>query len=287
MLCLLCFVSSAVITNDVALITFIPFTLSVLRKAEEKTIIFTVVMETVAANLGSVLTPVGNPQNLYIYKYYDMLPTEFFKLVTPLGILSFVLISVLLLLRKNRKLDLLVYESSYKLNKTSMIVFSILFVICLLTVFDLIPFYIMFPVVFLTTLVYDRKAFRTVDYNLLVTFVFFFIFVGNAGRVPMIRKLVSDVLNTNVLLVSTTVSQFISNVPAATMLSAFTKDASSLLLGVNIGGLGTIIASMASLISYRQICLTKKVNIKKYMFTFTVINFLILAVILGVYLLIL
>ena len=282
-LSMLCFFSSALITNDVALITFVPFSLLILKNQKSYSVIFCVVMETISANLGSLLTPIGNPQNLYLYKTFALSIGEFFKITIPLGILCLLMICIFFIFSKNDTISSETNVSKTSLNKSSLTVFSLLFILCILSVLDIISCYITFGMVVLGVFFTDKKLFFKVDYILLLTFVFFFIFSGNIKRIPFIYDFISHALSLNEVIVTALICQVISNVPAAAMLSSFTDNATSLILGTNIGGLGTIIASMASLISYRYISVQKNINSSKYLLIFSIYNFIMLAVLLFIY----
>ncbi len=281
-----CFFASALVTNDIALITFVPFTIAILSSANAKTLIFAVTSETIAANLGSLITPVGNPQNLFLYTNYDMSPLEFFKTTLPLGAICIVLVGILLIFCKNSNTLPSAVSNKTKLSKISLLIYTVLFFVCILSVFDILDYRIMLAIVSASIYFLNRKLFKKADYNLLITFVCFFVFVGNIARIEAVYDFVSKALTGRELVFSALLSQFISNVPAATMLASFTEDAKALILGTNIGGLGTLIASMASLISYRQICSSGKVKSSDYIIYFSKINFILLAVLLGIYVLI-
>lgn len=275
---LICFFTSMFVTNDVALITFIPLTLLVYEHIpDEKSRIVTIVLETAAANLGSMLTPFGNPQNLYIYDMYDLSAGDFFITMLPSGVISLVCLILLgILLPKNAC-------SAYTTEKQSIetgmcFVYLGMFALCLLTVFRTVPDWCCLAVTAVTTLVVNRKLFFKVDYALLATFVCFFVFVGNISRIDIVRNFLSDILSGRELIVSAGISQIISNVPAAVMLSGFTQDGTSLLLGVNLGGLGTIIASLASLISFQFYRKSDNARPGKYLCIFSIINFAMLFV---------
>ncbi len=282
-LCMICFFASAFITNDVALITFVPFSLIILKNQKPSSIIFAVVMETVAANLGSLITPIGNPQNLYLYTHYNMNIAEFFKITIPLGAVCLIMILVCLILRKNAYLSSGNQQNQVTLKCGAVVIFSGLFVLCILSVLDIVSCYITLAVVVVITLFYDKQLLREADYILLVTFVFFFVFAGNVARIPVIYDFIASAMDGREVLISAVISQIVSNVPAAAMLSAFTDDAKALILGTNIGGLGTIIASMASLISYRFIAKEENINKGHYMLTFTAYNVVILIVLLVIF----
>ncbi len=282
-LCMICFFSSALITNDVALITFVPFSLLMLKNSKPASVIFAVVMETVSANLGSLITPIGNPQNLYLYTHYNMNIGEFLKITLPLGGVCLVMICVCLMMRRNAPLNTEKSSEESIVNKKGVLLFSALFILCILSVLKLLSCYITLLIVSASTLLYDRKLFKDADYILLLTFVFFFVFAGNVARIPVIYEFIAYAMNGREVVMSALISQVVSNVPASAMLSTFTDDAFSLVLGTNIGGLGTIIASMASLISYRFIAKESRISKGRYMLIFTVYNVIMLAVLLLIF----
>ena len=277
---LICFFSSMLVTNDVALITFVPLTLMAYsRISDEKSRIFTVVLETAAANLGSMITPFGNPQNLYIYDMYKLSTADFFRTMLPTGILSLLILLLLcMLLPKTR----CTAESSGngKLSALHSGVYLGLFAVCLLAVFRVVPDWICLIAAVATALILDRKLLLRVDYGLLATFVCFFVFVGNIARIGAVREFFSSALESREVIVSALLSQVISNVPAAVMLSGFTDNGTALLLGVNLGGLGTVIASLASLISFQYYRNSEGAKPGRYMAVFSVVNFAMLAVLL-------
>lgn len=275
-LMLLCFFSSMIITNDVALITFVPFTITVLKLAgQKKKMILTVSLETAAANLGSMLTPIGNPQNLYLYSAYDMKITDFFSAILPYAVLSLVILLIIAFLSGKAEIKLGNYGERLFINSKLMILYLVLFGVSLLGVFRILDFRVLLIVTVISVLLFDIKSIVKVDYSLLLTFVFLFIFIGNLGRMPGINEWLSSIVKENEVIIGVFTSQVFSNVPAAILLSEFTQNAQSLLIGVNLGGLGTLIASMASLISFKYI---QKEDIKKseYIFMFTVINIVLL-----------
>ena len=286
-LVMLCFFLSMVITNDVALITFVPFALVTLEKCKkERLLIPVVVLQTVAANLGSMLTPIGNPQNLYLYNLSNMQLGEFILCMLPNTAISFGLILVSLCFVKGKgeeiTLSEIVYNQSTKerglVDKRQTSVYLLLFILSLLVVAKMIPVEIVLGIVLIVVICLDKSVLKNVDYCLLLTFISFFIFTGNLGNIPVIRDTLQALVSGRELLVGIVASQGISNVPAALLLSGFTSDYRSLLAGVNIGGLGTLIASMASLISYK--ILANKYNEKKgkYFKWFTIVNVIFLIV---------
>ena len=277
-LVMLCFFSSMFITNDVSLITFVPLSIAVLGEKYKDKIIFVIVMQTIAANLGSMVTPVGNPQNLYLYSYYGVGTGEFFSIVIPISVLSFILILITMLFMKGEKIE---HKDTKKndVDKNRVAVFTVFFVICLFTVFNLIDYRIMFFILLFGFIVYDRKIIKEIDFSLLLTFVFFFIFVGNMGRIEIIKNSVNAVINGREMISAVVLSQFISNVPTALMLSGFTSDYVALLQGTNIGGLGTLVASLASLISFKIYSQCEGSDKGLYMKKFTLYNIVFLIVI--------
>lgn len=249
------FFTSMGVTNDVALITFVPFALEVLTMAGLSTrILPVVVMQTIAANLGSMTTPIGNPQNLYLYSRYALSMSEFFSALLPLTAASFVLLALFVLLRRSAPVSVPVSaQRPAPMNRLRLLVLLILFLLCLAAVARLLPLWSVCLAVLVVLLAVDRNALKKVDYALLLTFVGFFVFVGNLGRLPLFTDLFRSLLSGREVLCAVAASQVISNVPAALLLSGFTDRAQALLVGVNLGGLGTLIASMASLISYKYI----------------------------------
>lgn len=287
-LVMLCFFFSMLITNDVALITFVPFTFTVLDMLggdiKNQTIIPVVAMQTVAANLGSMLTPIGNPQNLYLHGISGLGVGEFMLLMLPYTVISFVLLSAWALLRKGKggvKIDF--NDKTRIKNKGKVVIYSALFCVCLLTVAHALDYRIMLLVVIATTAAADYRIFARVDYTLLLTFIAFFVFIGNMGRIPMFSNYINSIINGRECITGILSSQLISNVPSALLLSGFTDNIRPLIVGVNIGGLGTLIASMASLISFKYIGRENKSVRGRYLLYFTAVNVIFLAVLLTAY----
>lgn len=276
-LSLLCFFSAMLITNDVALITFVPFTVEALRiSGKKEKLIPVVVLETVAANLGSMLTPIGNPQNLYLFSAFEMTMGDFVSAVLPYTVLSLVLVVAFALFSGKEKVSASATEETAKPDTLRTVVYTVLFAVSLLTVFKVIPYPVTLAVTVAAVLIFDRKTLVGIDYSLLLTFVFLFVFIGNLGSIPPVSGFLRGIVSGNEVLAGVAASQVFSNVPAALLLSGFTENARDLLIGVNLGGLGTLIASMASLISFK---LAVKENIKagKYLLVFTAVNVLFLA----------
>ena len=274
----LCFFSSLLITNDVALLTFVPFAVVVLGMAERRdALIRVVVLQTVAANLGSMLTPVGNPQNLYLYSYYDLSPAAFFSATFPLWALSLLLIGLCCLSLPRDALTVFLGEEP-GLDGRAVALHGVLFAVCLLVVLRVICWPIMLAAVIAVLLALDRKLLLKADFMLLLTFVAFFIFAGNLARVGAVDALLRRLLGGREYWTSLLFSQVISNVPAALLLSGFTDRAHELLLGVNIGGLGTPIASLASLISMKLYAHSESAHPLRYLAEFTFVNVLLLLI---------
>lgn len=277
---LICFFTSMFVTNDVALITFVPLTLMVYRGiSDEKSRIFTIVLETAAANLGSMVTPFGNPQNLYIYDKYRLSLGDFFSTMLPSAAVSLAVLILLCMILPKSRCSAESAENR-RIPKIQAVSYAVLFVICLLTVFRVIPDWACLIVTISAAMILDRKLLLKADYGLLATFVCFFVFVENIARIDAVSGFFSGILNGRELIVSALLSQGISNVPAAVMLSGFTENGKELLLGVNLGGLGTIIASLASLISFQYYRKESGAKSGSYMGIFSAVNFGLLAVLL-------
>ena len=283
LLVFLCFFSSMLITNDVALLTFVPFAVMLFAMAgEAKLLIPVVVLQTIAANLGSMLTPIGNPQNLYLYSTYVFSPADFVLHMLPLSALSAGLLLLCSILLPNRPLAAPAGQTSSPTVKIpavhKLIAYTLLFLVCLLCVFRLISWPIMLGILICAVFFLDRKLFGSVDYFLLLTFVCFFLFIGNMQRISAISDLLRSLITGRELLLGALFSQCISNVPAAILLSGFTDQALPLLYGVNVGGLGTLIASLASVISYRLYSGSRNARKGAYLKVFTLYNVLFLVV---------
>ena len=273
LLTLLPFFTSMAITNDVALITFVPFAILVLGLVGQRALLIPViVLQTVAANLGSMVTPVGNPQNLFLYASYELSASQFFGVVLPFALVSLVGVAALALCRKSCILQVSFAEPKQITDSKRVTFFGVLFILCLLTVFHVLPDLALLGLVCLSLLLIDRDIFRRIDYGLLLTFVCFFLFAGNIGSLDSVRTSLQNIVSSSPLLASLAASQIISNVPAAVLLRSFTENWQALLLGVNIGGLGTPIASLASLISFRFYAHTPEAKPGRYLAWFTLIN---------------
>lgn len=275
------FVLSMVITNDVSLITFVPFGLIVLRMiGQEKLAVPLVVLQTVAANLGSMMTPMGNPQNLYLYAKSGMTFGQLCGLMLPYVVASAICLVVLVSFTKSVPVHGVAVETGLGKPK-ALVCCAIGFGLCLLGIFNIIPPLAIAAVTLVFLLFADRKLLASVDYSLLGTFVAFFIFVGNLGNISIFQNFLASLLKHNVVLVSVLASQVTSNVPAALLLSGFTDHWRDLIVGCNLGGLGTLIASMASLISYKFVVKDYLEQKRHYLLWFTLCNVALLAVLVG------
>ena len=278
LLVLLCFFSSMLITNDVALLTFVPFAVVVLGMADrKKELIHVVVLQTVAANLGSMLTPVGNPQNLFLYSYYDLSLGDFIRVTFPVWVLSLLLIAAACLLFDRSRMSVFLGEEP-GIDRRGFRLYLALFLVCLLTVLRVLSWPVMLGVVVAVLLVFDRRILLRADFMLLLTFVAFFIFSGNLARIEAVSALLRRLMSGREYLTSLLASQVISNVPAALLLSGFTDRSRELLLGVNIGGLGTPIASLASLISMKLYAHSEHAHTGRYLLEFTLVNLALLLI---------
>ncbi len=278
-LVMLCFFLSMLVTNDVALITFVPFAVELFKMCgRKKQLLITVALQTIAANLGSMLIPPGNPQNLYLYSVSGMGMAEFVSIMLPFTLLSFVLLCASLAFVKKEPVELPKRKEIYPaIGRKRLALYIALFVICLCAVLKLIPHYCALAAVVVGLALFDRRIFARIDYGLLLTFAALFVLVGNLARIPAVYGFVSSLADSYPFAVSVGASQIISNVPAALLISGFTDNYAEILKGVNVGGLGTLIASMASLISYKIYARSESANKGKYMLVFTALNIAFLA----------
>ena len=251
-LVLLPFFCSMIVTNDVALLTFVPFTLGLLPAMhQEKKAVPILVLQTAAANLGSMATPVGNPQNLFLYGKFELAPGDFFPVVLPVTLACGIALTIAAMPILPREIPAPFIGERPALHKKLLLVNGALFLLALAAVFRTLPWWIALIVTAAALFFFDRDRLREPDLALLATFVCFFIFSGNLGRIAPIRDFLRALMEKNALLTSALASQVISNVPAAVLLSGFTENWRALLLGTNIGGLGTPVASLASLITMK------------------------------------
>lgn len=266
------FIGSMLIANDMALLTFLPLGYLVLSTTgKEKYMAFTFIMQNIAANLGGMLTPFGNPQNLYLYTKFEIANLEFIQImIIPFLIAIFMITALCFVVVKPEPFEIASEEICMDRKKAALYV--VLFILAIAIVFRGINFWwgLVIPAVLLFV---DRKALKMVDYPLLLTFVAFFVFSGNMSRIEAVRDLFSMLLEKSTLVFSVLSCQVISNVPTAILLSQFTNNYHELLIGVNIGGVGTIIASLASLITLREFQKHYPKKVKSYFLEFSGINF--------------
>lgn len=278
-LVLVCFFSSMCITNDVALITFVPLAILLLtRTAQTKLLIPVIVLQTIAANLGSMLTPLGNPQNLYLYSLSGMSILPFLRTMALPSGLSLAMLAGALLCIKPLPLCAGAADAREAPQWGKIALWCALFALCLMTVLHIVHYAAALAAVVIAVLIAQPKLLVKADYALLLTFVFFFIFIGNMKAIPLISQGLSGLVAGHELTLGILLSQVISNVPAAMLLGSFTHAYEPLLLGVNIGGLGTLIASMASMISYKFYAKTPGAHTGRYLLVFTGANILFLAI---------
>lgn len=299
LLVLLCFFLSMVITNDVALITFVPLTIIVMKhlpqECQKPWILKTVVMQTIAANLGSMLTPIGNPQNLYLYGKADINILNFIQIIFPYSAAALILLLLWIGIsaRKNPAIDSrieiaapsdTVFSQNQSVNlsrrKEYLIAYFIFFAISLLSVGHILSFIVPFVLVLTYSLLRNRKVLKQVDYSLLGTFIALFIFIGNLGRITWFCTFLQGIITGHEAITAVISSQIMSNVPAAILLAGFTDQFQALIIGTNIGGLGTLIASMASLISFKYIAKENVTWRGRYFIKFTLSNIVFLVLLL-------
>ncbi len=270
---------SMLIANDMALITFLPLSFYVLESTDNKKYLaFTFIMQNIAANLGGMLTPFGNPQNLYLYSFFNIPAGEFMSIMFIPFLLSFSLITlcVYIFVKPENLAIHRVFQA--KLVPYRTVVYLILFALSIAIVFRAVHHLIGITIIVAVLLIFDRKALREVDYGLLITFCAFFIFSGNMSRISAVRELIGSLVSKHTLLSGIISCQFISNVPTAVLLSRFTENYPELLVAVNIGGIGTLISSLASLITFRHYLKEDRQGIKKYLIEFTALNFALLII---------
>ena len=272
------FIGSMLIANDMALLTFLPLGYFVLHTTgKEKYMAFTFIMQNIAANLGGMLTPFGNPQNLYLYSHFHIPDGAFLSVMAPPFVLSVALITLCCLVFVKAE-PMHVAEEPIHLPRLRTAVYLALFALSIAIVFRGIPYWTGLVIIPAVLWFMDREALKKVDYPLLLTFVFFFIFAGNMGRLEPVRDFFSYLLDKSTLLFSVLSCQLISNVPSAILLSQFTTDWADLLVGVNIGGAGTLIASLASLITFREYTAHDPRHTLRYIGQFSLFNFGFLAI---------
>ena len=286
-LVLLCFLFSMFITNDVALITFVPFAIEVLCMAgQDGYLIPIIVLQTIAANLGSMLTPIGNPHNLFLYDLAHFHPVAFVKMMLPYTLLAFVILVVMTCLVTGHKKINRSHKEDYKPGYETplrTIIYLVLFVLSLTVVLRVLPYYLVLGIVIVAVIIFDRKNLLEVDYFLLLTFLFLFIFVGNMKRVDVVNEFLSNIVAGREFETTLITSQFINNVPTTILISGMTTNYKAVCIGADFGGLGTLIASMTSLISFKLYGRVKGNRKGKYILTFTVFSIIFLVFLVSEY----
>ncbi len=262
-----------IVANDMSLITFLPLTYIVLHTTNnDKYLAFTFILQTIAANMGGMITPYGNPQNLYLFNFYEIGLGEFLSALLPQSITVIVLLVLCGLFVKNEKLTI-ANDEKFVVDYKKLAVYLVLFVLVILSIFRIVPHLITMGIVIVAVLITDRKRFLEVDYALLCTFCVFFIFSGNIARIEGIKDFIAGIVETNPLIAGIVSCQFISNVPTAIFLSNFIPtDYEPLLVAVNVGSLGILISSLASLITLKEYLKHQPTKFKSYLGLFTLVN---------------
>jgi len=275
------FIGSMLIANDMALLTFLPLGYFVLHTTgKDKYMATAFILQNIAANLGGMLTPFGNPQNLYLYSKFAIPDLEFLEIMFPPFILSITMITACcFIFVKPEKFE--IKERAAALPIPRVAIYLVLFALAILIVFRAVPYVLGLIVIPIAILFLDREAFLAVDYGLLLTFVFFFIFSGNMARIEPVREFFSSLLSYDTLIFSALSCQVISNVPSAILLASFTDNYRELLLGVNIGGVGTLISSLASLITFKEYSKSQPKKTLSYILKFTAFNVAFLVILVA------
>lgn len=280
---ILALIGSMFLTNDVAILTLLPIYLKILQILPQfKGRFLGAVLIIVAANLGSSFFPFGNPQNLYLYDFYHVGLGQFLSWMGAVLVLSSVLIGLLTFFVEKDPLSEMTFEEQI-VDKKEGFLLAALMLVMILVVLNIFAYLWAVALVALIILFYRRELFARVDYGLLLTFVFFFIIVGNIGQMAAIKNFLQSLNGHSVYLASLGLSQVISNVPAAFLIAPFTTNQQAVILGVNIGGLGTLIASLANLIGYNLFREYYSNETKKFLGLFSVINFTLLLVLGGIF----
>ena len=287
---LLCFISSMFVTNDVALITFVPFAIEVFNMADKKRyLIMVITLMTIAANLGSMITPIGNPHNLYLYELTGMPIGEFFILMLPYTVFSLAILvaGIYVFVKKDKSgKGIKVSDDNNKEFKLGIkgIIYLGLFALAVLGVLNIVPVWLVLLITIIIILIMDIKTLLKVDYGLLLTFVFLFIFIGNIKRVDVVVTTLDKIVDGHEFILSALLSQILSDVPVALLLSAMSdtyEGLKGIIIGTNIGAVGTLIASMASLISFKLYSNTENSSKGKYIFQFTLVNYVYLGLLIA------
>ncbi len=283
-LIMLPFFSSMLVTNDVALLAFVPIAVLALEAAQwQDSLVRVIVLQAIAANLGGMITPVGNPQNLFIFTVFELSPADFASALLPFGALTFVLLALACLSFGSASATVTLKLDNQSIDKKRFLLHVILFIIGVLAVMRVIPYLVALLIVAPALFIFDRRVFAQVDYALLATFACFFVFSGNMAHAPAMQSFLGGLMNDHPMLTSLVSSQVISNVPAAVLLAGFTENWHSLLIGVDLGGLGTPIASLASLIAFKLYMHTRNAKAGAFLKEFAALNALTLALMIALY----
>ena len=278
------FLFDLIVANDMSLITFLPLAYIVLSTTNNKKyLMFTFIMQTIAANMAGMITPHGNPQNLFLYSYYNIPTLEFMQILLPEFFVTAALLWIITVIRIPKEKLELENKEQINVNKRNVTIYTILFVLTITSIFRLVPHIVPFIAVAAVVLLYDRKTFLQIDFGLLLSFCMFFVFSGNMARIPQIQELISDMVNQNTLVAGMLSCQFISNVPTAIFLSRFTSNYRELVAAVNLGSLGIMISSLASLITLKEYQKHEQGKFWKYLGLYTVMNTLFFIVLIATY----
>ncbi len=273
------FIFDLIVANDMSLITFLPLTYLVLHNTKnDKYLAFVFIMQTIAANMGGMITPYGNPQNLYLYSYFNINPAEFISILLGQFFVVAILLFICCCFIKNESLEIKNNEN-IEIDKQKLVVYIVLFILVILSIFRVFPSIVALGIVIMSIILIDIERFKYVDYALILTFMAFFVFSSNLARIDFIVNFITNLVNRNTLLAGIISCQFISNVPSAILLSKFTTNYRDLLIAVNVGSLGILISSLASLITLKEFLKHQPRNFLKYLGLFTLFNTLFLTII--------
>ena len=279
------FMFDLIVANDMSLITFLPLTAIVLITTNNrKYLMFTFIMQTIAANMAGMITPHGNPQNLFLYSYFNIPTPEFVQILLPEFIVTATLLFIVTVLMIPKEKLELENKDHIDVNKINVIIYAVLFVITIASIFRLIPHIVAFVIVACVVIFYDRKTFPEIDFGLLLSFCMFFVFSGNMARITQIQGLISEMVDKNTLIAGLISCQFISNVPTAIFLSKFTSNYRELVVSVNLGSLGILISSLASLITLKEYLKHEQGKMLKYLGVYTFMNTMFFIALLAAYL---
>lgn len=280
----LSFLSSFLLSNDVTVFTIMPIYIQMMDYLPDfKGKVYTAALIPIAANMGGNLFPFSNPQNLIIYHAMQMPPTTFVAWTAPLMAVSFVVLVLFTLRTDSIPCD--VDTQDIPLQKDLLVLASIAMLVMVLCVFGVLPLPVGVAVAVISALLKFPKAFANVDYTLLCTFVFFFLLVGNVRAIPMVATWLEGTITTplRTFLGGIFLSQAMSNVPTTILLLPFVQSAKALLLGVNIGGLGTLIGSLTNLIGYSIFAAKRPEEKQQYFRLFTTLNVIMILILIGVF----